>query len=58
MNTCPKCCAPFSECEVSARRFYCPNCKFKAGLNFEYHIAFILTPVIVAFVYCLIRTMV
>lgn len=56
MNKCPRCWLPYAECEVSAKRFYCPSCRLTVGLNFQYHIAFILTPIIIAFVYLLTRT--
>lgn len=46
---------PDSNCEVSARRFYCPECKTEYGLNFQYHISFIVAPIIIAFIYCFAR---
>jgi len=57
MNFCSTCYVPIEECEVSAKSFYCPKCKTKFGLNYQYHIAFILVPVALGFLYCLARTM-
>lgn len=57
MNKCPDCYLPYDECHVSTKSFYCPYCKLSYGLNFQYHLAFILAPVIVTFVYLLTRNM-
>jgi hypothetical protein len=48
---------PDSNCEISAKRFYCPECKTEYGLNYQYHAAFILIPIVLGFIYCFARTL-
>ncbi len=58
MEFCPKCWAPEEFFASSAKEVRCTQCNKKIyGLNYQYHIVFILAPVIVGFLYCLARTM-